>query len=173
VTRLLQMSEVKPQLASRGLHRLASTIEAEIRRGLHDWHAMQTLHLASIAESAAGNHAGAAATLARIAEHQKRSLDYELRAYVSASAAAALESAKAGDIERAQAVVQQATPWGRRLQPPDRLLESARRLIRAWRRGHTRLANQRVKPTATGRRVKRRVAGRRGLRAGRWADNNT
>jgi hypothetical protein len=52
---------------------------------------MQTLHLASLAETAAGHHAAAAGTLDRVAEHQKSAFDYELRAYVSACAAAALE----------------------------------------------------------------------------------
>jgi hypothetical protein len=167
VKRLLRVSGVKPRIAARGFHRLARAIEIDIKRGLHDWHLMQTYHMASLAEAAAGNHAASAATLARVAEHQKAALQYELRAYVSACAATALERAKAGEMDGAQAMVRGALPWGKLLRPPDHLLESARKLIEAWRKRQARLANQRVKPTAVSECGTIRGPRRRGIRAGR------
>jgi hypothetical protein len=168
---LLALSARKPRVASRGFHHLARSIERGLKRGLHDWHLMQTLHLASIAEAAAGEHRSAADTLRRVAEHQKGLLAYEHRAYVSACAAAALELAKAGDLNGARRIVRSAEPWAKLLRPRDKLMNSARKVLRTWAKpSSTTLANRHVEPTAAKIAASERPPSsfsRRGSRAGR------
>jgi hypothetical protein len=91
---------------------------------------MQTLGLASLAEAAAGEHRSAANTLRRVADHGMGELQYELRAYVSACGAAAIQFAKAGDLHEARQMLRTALPWAKLLHPRDKVLNSAQRLIR-------------------------------------------
>lgn len=131
VTRLLALSERDPTQASRGFHRLARAVETDLKRGLHDWHLMQSLSLASLAEAANDDHRAAARTLRRVVDHQRVLLVGEQRAYVSACAAAAIEFAKAGDLRAARRTIQAAEPWARRLRPPEQLLRQARAVVRS------------------------------------------
>ncbi len=129
--RLLGLSGRKPKVAARGFQQLARTVERSLKRGLHDWHLTQSLHLASIAETTAGDHHAAARTLDRIVEHQRMLLVGEQRAYMSACAAAAIEFAKAGDQRAAKRRILAAEPWARLLRPPEKLLRTAQKLVDA------------------------------------------
>ena len=131
VRRLLKLSERRPALAARGFHRLADAAERDLKRGLQDWHVVQSLHLAGNAEAAAGDHGSAAATVGRIVEYQKALLLSEQRAYVSACAVAALEMAKAGNLPGARRMVRSAAPWARLLRPKERLFGAAEKVVRS------------------------------------------
>jgi hypothetical protein len=129
--RLLEVSVRKPKVAARCFHRLARTVDTGLKKGLHDWHVMQSLQLASLAEAAAGDHHAAARTRSRIVDHQRMLLVGEQRAYVSACAAAAIEFAKAGDLRAAKRTILAAEPWARMLRPPEKLLRTAQELVGA------------------------------------------
>ena len=131
VKRLLELSERKPKQAARSFHLLAQAVDRGLKNGLHDWHLTQSLHLASIAETDAGDHRAAARTLNRIVEHQRMLLVGEQRAYVAACAAAAIEFIKAGDQVAARRTVLAAEPWARMLRPPEKLLRKAQELLEA------------------------------------------
>ena len=131
VQRLLRLGERRPTLAARGFHRLADAAERALEKGLHDWHVVQSLHLAGAAEAAAGDQRSAAATVAKIVAYQKALLISEQRAYVSACAAAAIEMAKGGDLPGARRMVRSAAPWARLLRPKERLFGVAEKLVRA------------------------------------------
>lgn len=131
MTRLLELSGRKPREAARCFHVLARLVDRRLKTGIHDWHLMQSLHLAGVAEAAAGDHGAAARTLNRIVEHQRMLLVEEQRAYVSACAAAAIEFAKAGDARAARRTILAAEPWARMLRPPEKLLRTAQELVGA------------------------------------------
>jgi hypothetical protein len=167
VKRLLELSDTRPKLASQGFHRLARSVEGDLKKGLHEWHLVQSLHLASMAETTAGDHRSAADTLIRVVDRQRDLLAGELRAYVSACAAAAIELAKAGDLNAARRMVRTATPWADVLGPREKLLQVAKDRLRTRPRRSPALANERVASTAPNSRGGKRAVGRRGSRAGR------
>jgi hypothetical protein len=130
VQRLLALSEHDPQRAAVGFHQLAQAVDGGLRTGIHDWHVMQSLHLASVAEAAAGNHVGSAETLERVVDQQHVLLVSEQRAYVSACAAAAIQFVKAGDLRAARRMIRAAEPSADMLRPREKLLQIAKQQLR-------------------------------------------
>jgi hypothetical protein len=61
----------------------------------------------------------------RIARHHEQQLAYYRRAFVSASAMAALELAAAGDRRGARRLLSRARPLANGLRPPDKLFRKA------------------------------------------------
>jgi hypothetical protein len=134
VKHLLDLTERNPKRAARGFHRLARAVDNGLKGGVHDWHLMQSLSLASLGEAASGDHRAAAHTLSRVVEHQRMLLAGEQRAYVSACAAAAIEFAAAGDRRAARRAIRASEPWARMLRPQEKLLQRVRALLRPRRR---------------------------------------
>lgn len=109
---------------------MAETAERGLRSGIHDWHVMQSLHLASVAEAAAGNHIGSAETLKRVVDQQHVLLVGEQRAYVSACAVAAIQFVKAEDLRAARRMIRAAEPLARMLRAREKLLQMAKQQLR-------------------------------------------
>ena len=86
----------------------------------------------------------------RLANEHESQLSYEVRAYVSACAAAALQLAQAGDRARATRILKKAGRWSSMLRPKDKLLDQATKTIgflgnRTRKRGSA--GEQRLHPT--------------------------
>src|SRR5687767_1085724 len=109
IKRALALADRNPKHALRTLDKLARAVESQILTGVHDWQLAQTLHVKSIVQSNVGDYLEAAKTLTRIAEQYEKELNYQLRALVSAYAAAALELAQVGDRRGAQKVLRRAS----------------------------------------------------------------
>jgi hypothetical protein len=137
VRRGLARMEKHPKDAVRLFERLAETVDRNGRRSVQDWHGAQTRYLMSLAQTQAGDAAAARRTLARIAEEHRQSLIFHMRAFVSASAASALELARAGKVRSAERVLKSADRIARSLAPGDRLFQHARRTIRVAARAAT------------------------------------
>ena len=129
IKRALELADRRPALALQTLRALIRTIEVSRKTGLDDWHTAQTLHIISLVQAGAGDHGGAAETLVRLSEEHQAQLKYEIRAYVSACAAAALQLAQDGDRARAKRILRQASRWSSLLRPKDKLLDQARKTI--------------------------------------------
>src|SRR6185295_3448528 len=104
-------------------------VEASLNNGLHDWHLAQTLHVMSIVQTGAGDHRAAAETLRQLTKQCESNMDYEIRAYVSACAATALELAHAEDRVGARRMLRKAGRVSFLLQPKDKLLDQAQKLL--------------------------------------------
>jgi hypothetical protein len=104
-------------------------IEASRKKGLHEWHLAQTLHIMSLVQAAAGDHRGSAETLVRLTKEHESQLNYEARAYVAACAAAALQLAQNGNPGAARRTLAKAGRWSPLLRPKDKLLDVANKTI--------------------------------------------
>ena len=115
---------------------LARTLESELHKGVDEWHLAQTLQLTSLVQSRAGDHRGSASTLERVAEQHARELRYQMRGFVAACAAAALQLVQNGDRPGAVRMLRKAAPWAASLRPRERLFTQAEETVRrAGRRG--------------------------------------
>ena len=68
------------------------SVEASLKNGLQEWHTAQTLYMMSLVQAAMGDHRGSADTLVRLTNDHESHLNGEIRAYVTACAAAALQT---------------------------------------------------------------------------------
>jgi hypothetical protein len=130
VKRGLALMEKRPQEAMRLFDRLAQAVDRHNRSSVQDWHGSQTRYLLSFAQRRAGEAAAARKTLVRIAEEHRQALSFHMRAFGSASAAAALEFAEAGKSASAERMLNGVSRIGRTLEPKDRLLRQARTAVR-------------------------------------------
>ena len=131
IKRALELSNRRPALALRTLRALLRSVESSRKTALGDWHHAQTLHMLSLVQAAAGDRRGSGETLMRLADQHEAQMKYEMRAYVSACAAAALQLALDRKLVRAKQMLQRANRWSRSLEPEDELLAQARKTIRA------------------------------------------
>ena len=131
IKRALELANRRPASALQTLRALIRTIEVSLKTGLNEWHTTQTLHIISLVQAGAGDHGGAAETLLRVTKEHEAQLNYEIRAYVSACAAAALQLAQDGDRARAKRILRQASRWSSLLRPRDKLLDQAQKTIGA------------------------------------------
>lgn len=129
IRRALELAERQPRSALRTLRTVIRAVEASLQDGLHEWHLAQTLHIMSLVQAGAGDHRGSAKTLARLTNEHESQLNHEVRAYVSACAAAALELAQSGDRTGATRMLRKASRWSRLLRPKDKLLDQAQQTI--------------------------------------------
>jgi hypothetical protein len=121
VKRGLALIEKRPHEAVKLFARLAQTVDRESRMSVQDWHGAQTRYLLSLAQTRAGNGAAARKTLVGIAEEHRQALAFHMRAFVSASAAAALEFAAAGKRRTAERMLERVRGIARTLEPKDNL----------------------------------------------------
>jgi hypothetical protein len=131
IKRALALADHKPTSALRTLTSLMHAVEVSLRNGVHDWHLAQTLHVMSIVQTGAGDHRAAAETLMQLTKQCESNMDYEIRAYVSACAATALELAQAEDRVGARRMLRKAGRVSFLLRPKDRLLDRAQKSIDA------------------------------------------
>lgn len=129
IRRALELADRRPSSSLRTLRTLMRAVEASLEEGLHEWHLAQTLHLISIVQAGAGDHRGSAETLVRLTNEHESQLNYEVRAYVSACAAAALQLAQEGNRAGATRMLRKAGRWSPMLRPKDRLLDQAQKTI--------------------------------------------
>ena len=129
IKRALESADRRPSSSLRTLRTLLRTVEASLNKGLQEWHLAQTLHIMSLVQASAGDHRGSARTLVRLANEHESQLNYEVRAYVSACAAAALQLAQAGDRAGATRILRKAGRWSPLLRPKDKLLDQATKTI--------------------------------------------
>jgi len=129
IKRALESADRRPASALRTLRALVRAVEASLKKGLHEWHLAQTLHVMSLVQAGAGDYRSSAKTLVRLANEHESQLNYEVRAYVSACAAAALQLAQGGDRAAAARILRQAGRWSPLLRPRDKLLEQAKKTI--------------------------------------------
>jgi hypothetical protein len=129
IKRALESADRRPASSLRTLGTLMRAVEASLKKGLHEWHLAQTLHITSLVQAGAGDHRGSARTLVRLANEHESQLNYQVRAYVSACAAAALQLAQRGDRAGATRILRKADRWSSLLRPKDKLLEQAKKTI--------------------------------------------
>jgi hypothetical protein len=131
IKRALELADRRPQSSLATLRSLMRAVETSLKKSLHEWHLAQTLHIISLVQARAGDHRGSAKTLLRLTNGHESQLNYEVRAYVSACAAAALQLAQGGNGAGAARILRKAAKWSPLLRPKDKLLEQAQRTIRA------------------------------------------
>jgi hypothetical protein len=132
----LALADRNPRSALRRLSMLARALESQLVEGVDGWHMAQTLQLTSLVQSRAGDYRGSASTLPRVAEQHARDLQYQMRGFVAACAAAALQLLQNGDRPGAVRMLRKAAPWAASLRPPERLFTHAEKAIgRARGRG--------------------------------------
>jgi hypothetical protein len=119
IKRALELANRRPASSLRMLRTLMRAVEASLKKGLHEWHLAQTLHIMSLVQAGAGDDRGSAKTLVRLTNEHESQLNYEVRAYVSACAAAALQLAHDGDRTGALRILRKAGPWSSMLRPRD------------------------------------------------------
>jgi hypothetical protein len=143
IKRALTLADSNPTAALRTLKSLMRAVEASLKNSLHDWHLAQTLYVMSIVQTGAGDHRAAADTLMRLTSQHESNVNYEIRAYVTACAAAALQLAHAGDRVGAKRILQKAGRVSFLWRPKDKLLDQAQKLldIRAARTRERRAAD--------------------------------
>jgi hypothetical protein len=129
IKRALKLADRRPSSSLRTLRTLMRAVEASLKKGLHEWHLAQTLHIMSLVQAGAGDHRGSKNTLLRLTNEHESQLKYEVRAYVSACAAAALQLAQDGDRAGAAHILRKARRWSPLLRPRDKLLDQAQKTI--------------------------------------------
>jgi hypothetical protein len=125
IRRTLALAERQPARALKALDGLLARLQSDARTGVGDWHVEQTLETISAVQSHHEKHRESAETMLRIARHHEQQLSYYRRAFVSASATAALELAAAGDSRGARRLLSRARPVANGLRPPDKLFRKA------------------------------------------------
>lgn len=146
----LAMAHPAPARAARSLQTLLRRIQADGRKNVSDWHIAQTLEAISLVQSHLGDHRRSAATSLQLAAHQRQQAVYSTRAFVAASATAALELASAGDRPAAARALREAASSAASLRPKERLFQHARRVVASMTR-------TRVSRTSSGSRRARSV----------------
>ena len=129
IKRGLALTDTKPERALQVFEKLANDVETELTTSIQDWHLEQTRHLLSLVQGQIGDYRAAANTLRKVVDQCEQHLVYQQRAFVSASAAAAVELAKGGNRAGARRMLKNAAPVALMLRPKDKLLEPARRLV--------------------------------------------
>jgi hypothetical protein len=126
----LAMVHTRPSVALRSLEHLLHRLEIEGKKSVGDWHIEQTLEAVSIVQSHLEDHRQSAETILRLAKHHEQQITYYTRAFVSASATAALEFAAAGDRARAASVLERAAPAAATLRPHEKEFRRANRVVK-------------------------------------------
>ena len=129
IKRTLELADRRPTSALRTLRTTVRAVEASLKNGVHEWHLAQTLYIVSLVQKATGDHRGSGKTLVRLMNEHESQLNYEVRAYVSACVAAALELAQDGDRKGARRILRRAGRWSPLLRPKDKLLHHAQKTI--------------------------------------------
>ena len=129
IKRALNLADRRPASSLRTLRTLMRAVEASLEKGLHEWHLAQTLHIMSLVQAGVGDHRGSARTLMRLTNEHESQLNYEVRAYVSACAAAALQLAHDGDRKGAARILRKAARWSSLLRPKDKPFDQAQNTI--------------------------------------------
>ena len=129
IKRGLALAATQPERALQFLETLAKNVGTELATSIQDWHLAQTRHMLSLVQTKVGDHRAAADTLRKVAYQHSLDLRYQQRAFVSASAAAALALARSGDSAGARRMLKNAAPAASTLRPKDKLIQHARRLI--------------------------------------------
>lgn len=129
IRRSLAAAERQPERALQALDALLVGLQSEARQGVGDWHIEQTLETISAVQAHLGKHRESAETMLRIARHHEEQQVYYRRAFVAASATAALELASAGDRRGARRVLSRARSAAAGLRPPEKLFRKAEKLI--------------------------------------------
>jgi hypothetical protein len=125
----LALADRNPRSALRRLSMLARALESQLVEGVDGWHMAQTLQLTSLVQSRAGDYRGSASTLQRVAEQHARDLQYQMRGFVAACAAAALQLLQNGDRPGAVRMLRKAAPWAASLRPRERLFTHAEKTV--------------------------------------------
>ena len=141
IKRAMALASRRPSSALRTLRALTRDVEASLKTGVHEWHLAQTLQLMSLVQAEAGDHRGSAMTLVRLTNDHEAQLRYDVRAYVSVCAAAALQLAQDGNRTGARRILRQTNRWSSLLRPKDKLLERAQKMIRSPRTRNRRAAD--------------------------------
>ena len=129
IRRSLALAERQPARALKALDTLLARLQSDARKSAGDWHIEQTLETISAVQSHLAKHRESAETMLRIARHHEQLHAYYRRAFVAASATAALELAAAGDRRGARRLVSRARPAAAGLRPPEQLFRKAEKLI--------------------------------------------
>ena len=125
IRRSLALADRHPARALKALDTLLVRLQSDARKSVGDWHIEQTLETVSAIEAHAGKHRDSAETMLRIVRHHEQQALYYRRAFVAASATAAMELAAAGDRRGARRLVSRARPAAAGLRPPERLFRKA------------------------------------------------
>lgn len=129
IRRSLALADRSPARALKALDALLARLQANAPKRVGDWHIEQTLETISAVQGYMGKHRESAETMLRIARHHEQQLVYYRRAFVAASATAAMELAAAGDRRGARQALRRAGPAATGLRPPDALYRKAKQLL--------------------------------------------
>ena len=129
IKRALELADRRPASALRTLRALVRTLETSLKKSVHEWHLAQTLQILSLVQARAGDYRGSTTTMLRLADDHQAQLAYEVRAYLSACAAAALQLAENGNRTHARRILREARRWSSLVRPKDKLLDQAQRTI--------------------------------------------
>jgi len=119
----------EPARALKRLDALVTRIHSAAKSAVGDWHLEQTVEVISIVQSHVDDHRKSAQTILHLAERHKQQVAYYERAFVAASATAALELVAAGDRRAADRAMRQAAPVAARLRPQEKLFQEARKVV--------------------------------------------